>query len=156
MRRIFMVPQERRATEVQLAILEELILLRRDLRQMQQQINDAFTELNERVTNIESAEQAAETLLTTLNQQLQTALSSSSDPTEVVANIQAISDRLNTDAAGLAAAITANTPPAPASGGSTGTDTGAGSDTSGSDTSGSGTSGGDTSGTGGDATDPTA
>lgn len=132
-----MVPQERRATEVQLAILEELILLRRDLRQMQQQIDDAFADLNEKVTNIESAEQAAETLLTTLNSQLQAALSSSSDPTEVVNNIKAISERLNTDAQGLAAAITANTPAAPAaSGGTTGTDTGGGTTTGAGDTGG--------------------
>lgn len=118
---------------------------------MQEQVQQAFDDLNQKVTNIESAEQAAETLLTSLNDQLQTALNSSNDPTEIVSNIRAISDRLNTDASGLAAAVTANTPAAPASGGTTGTDTGAG----GTDTSG-GTTGGDTGGQPGDATDPTA
>jgi vacuolar-type H+-ATPase subunit E/Vma4 len=111
---------------------------------MQDQVQQAFDDLNEKVANIESAEQAAETLLQSLNEQLQAALNSSSDPTEVVNAIRAVSDRLNTDASQLAAAVTANTPAAPASGG---TDTGGGTDTSG------GTGGSDT---GGDATDPTA
>lgn len=102
-------------------ILQEIKHLRREVAElrkeqgiMQQQVQDAFDDLNEKVTNIESAEQAAETLLTSLNEQLQAALNSSNDPTEVVSNIRAISDRLNTDAQGLAAAVTANTPAAPA------------------------------------------
>jgi vacuolar-type H+-ATPase subunit E/Vma4 len=116
-RRIFRVPEERRGTDLQLAILEELILIRRELRIMNEQIQQAFDDLNEKVTNIESQEQAASTLLQGLNEQLQSALNSSNDPTEVVSNIRAISDRLNSDAQTLAAAITANTPasaPAPA------------------------------------------
>lgn len=109
---------------------------------MQEQVQQAFDDLNEKVANIESAEQAAETLLQSLNEQLQAALNSSSDPTEVVNAIRAVSDRLNTDASSLAAAVTANTPSAPAPSGGT--------DTSG------GTGGSDTGGQPGDATDPTA
>lgn len=79
---------------------------------MQDQIQQAFDDLNEKVTNIESQEQAATTLLQGLNEQLQAALNSSNDPTEVVSAIRAVSERLNTDASNLAAAITANTPAA--------------------------------------------
>lgn len=134
-------------------ILDEIRELRHEVhhlvkkvRHMNQNEQQAFDDLNSKVTDIENAEQAAETLLTSLSEQLQGALNSSNDPTEVVNAVQAISERLNTDAAALAQAVTANTPAASSgnagstssSGGSS--DTGGSSSSTGTDTGGSSSS----------------
>lgn len=112
---------------------------------MQQQIQDALASLQTEVQQVRDTEQAAVTLITGLQTQLSDALASSTDPTEVVSAVQAISDQLQTDAAPLAAAVAANTPGSSTGGSTGGTDTGSG---AGSDTGiGSG---------GGDAVDPTA
>jgi hypothetical protein len=128
---------------------------------MQQQIQDALAQLQTEVAAVRDTEQSAVALITGLQTQLANALNSSSDPTEVVAAVQAITDQLGQDAAPLAAAV-ANQGTGGGAGAPTGgTDAGSGSDTSGSsgtDTSGAG---GTDTGTGtdtgsGDATDPTA
>jgi uncharacterized membrane protein YdfJ with MMPL/SSD domain len=117
-RRIFRVPEERRATELQLGILEELILIRRELRHMQQQIQDNLDQLRAQVAANTSIDQSAVALLSGLHQQLEDALAGAdTDPSDVIAAIQGISQQLKNDTDALAAAVTANTPaasPAPA------------------------------------------
>jgi hypothetical protein len=117
---------------------------------MQQQIQDALAQLQTEVNDIRDTEQAAVTLIQGLQTQLQDALNSSSDPTEVVAAVQAISNQLQSDAAPLAAAVTNQNVGGGTSTGNTSTDTSGGSETTTTDT-GTGTDTG-----AGDATDPTA
>jgi peptidoglycan hydrolase CwlO-like protein len=114
-RRIFRVPEERRGIEVQLAILEELILIRRDLRHMQQQIQDNLDQLRAQVAANTAVDQSAVTLLQGLHQQLEDALAGAdTDPSDVIAAIQGISQQLKNDTDALAAAVAANTSAAPA------------------------------------------
>lgn len=75
---------------------------------MQQQIQDALAQLQTEVSSIRDTEQSAVTLIQGLQTQLNDALNSSSDPTEVVAAVQAVTNQLQQDAAPLAAAV-ANT-----------------------------------------------
>jgi predicted nucleic acid-binding Zn-ribbon protein len=92
----------------------EVAEIRREQGIMQQQVQEALASLQTEVAAIRDTEQSAVTLITGLQSQLADALNSSNDATEVVAAVAAITEQLSTDAASLAAAVSANTPASPA------------------------------------------
>jgi hypothetical protein len=75
--------------------------------------DDAFADLQAKVTANTNASAAIEQTLLGVNAQLQAALALE-DPSAVVAEVQAISTTLAANTAGLVAATVANTTPAPA------------------------------------------
>jgi hypothetical protein len=172
LRRLFILQPQRggrdRSTDIVLGeILREVRELRKEIKRMQQQIQDAFATLQDEVNSVRDTEQAALTLINGLQTQLNQALNSGGDPSEIVAAVQGITNQLSSDAAGLASAVV--TPPSTGgsdtSSSSSGADTGnsgssssdgtsSSSDSTSADTSTSTTDSG--SADSGDAADPTA
>lgn len=81
---------------------------------MQEQVQEAFNNLQTEVQAIRDTEQAAVVLIQGLKQQLADALSNDTDE-GVIEAVQAIHDQLETDVAPLAAAVASDSAPAPAS-----------------------------------------
>lgn len=75
------------------------------------QIDDALSKLQADLTAETNASTAIESLLTSVNQQLQAALALG-DPTKIAAEVSSISSALETNTAALVAATVANTPAA--------------------------------------------
>jgi DNA-binding GntR family transcriptional regulator len=76
-------------------------------------LDDAFTQAEAAAKANSDAEDSVETLLTTLSAQIAALKTSGTDPATVT-RINALTTALNAKAAGLAAAVVANTPAAPA------------------------------------------
>lgn len=74
-------------------------------------IDDALTQAEAAAKSNSDAEDAVQTLLTTLSKQIADLKTAGTDPA-TVARITALSDSINARAAGLSAAVVANTPAA--------------------------------------------
>lgn len=126
-----------------LSIPKLLQSIREEIQNMREEIQTQFDELRAEVEAVKSNEAAAATLLQGLHDQLDQALNSSDDPTEIVNAIQGITSQLKQDTDALAAAVAANSN-SPGGQPSSGDVTGSGSDV------GSGTGSDTGSGTGSD------
>jgi hypothetical protein len=93
-------------------IIAELRGLKKEVRLMSAQLDQAFTDLDTAVSAQTDAEQSAITLLNRIAQLIADA--SSGGDAATVARLTALKDKIAGDAASLAAAVVANTPAAPA------------------------------------------
>jgi hypothetical protein len=91
------------------AIDRKLAILTRLETTMSQELVDKITALTDKVSAVETVDASAVTLLQGLSQMVKD-LGTDPDP----AAVQALADRLDAATASLAAAVTANTPAAPA------------------------------------------
>lgn len=103
-----------------LAKLDQILAAVAGVTKLEQQEIITLTELEDKVTALETKVAAegdvitsAETLLTSINQMLKDALAGGGSPAAVVARVQALADSVDAKTAELAASVAANTPAAP-------------------------------------------
>lgn len=99
------------------AKVDRVLSLLRSLTAMANTTDAAITKLQADVAALTTAEQAAAALLQGLKQQLDAALAAAQNAGATPAQLQALSDlsaSIEAQTAGLAQAVAANTPPAPA------------------------------------------
>lgn len=89
-------------------LLREVRQLRKDLKLMDADLQAKLDTLNSEITDQTTVEQSAVTLITGLKSSLDAALANS-NPADVIAAVQTISDHLQANTSDLAAAVAANT-----------------------------------------------